>query len=101
MTCAGFLTNGFILMPNFILIFDIHNVVNGGGLWQISDERFILRRKRAAGMAKYRLKFTGVGPIPDWTAVLLLSCEVARAGYELWGFPKTIPREGAKPAGKV
>jgi hypothetical protein len=35
-------------------------------------------------MTKYLLKFTGVGPIPDWTDVLLLSCEVARAGYELW-----------------
>jgi hypothetical protein len=27
----------FILMPNFISIFIIHNVVNGEGLWQIEN----------------------------------------------------------------
>jgi len=31
------LRNIFILMPNFMPEFIIHNVVNGGGLWQIES----------------------------------------------------------------
>jgi hypothetical protein len=38
-------------MPNFISIFDIHNVVNADGLWQIQIQETYFAMESSCGMA--------------------------------------------------
>jgi 4-hydroxyproline epimerase len=68
--------NLFILMPNFMPIFIIHNVVNGEGLWQIQHLNTYLWKDSAVETAKM-LFHTISSAMPSFASVQVIDSHTA------------------------
>jgi hypothetical protein len=82
-TGASFPNAGFILMPNFISILDIHNVVNAEGLWQIQIQETYFAMKLCCRDGQIFLildELHVVRSAPDWSAAPFFSSEVGQGG---------------------
>src|SRR6266851_905552 len=81
----------FILMPNFIPIFIIHNVVNGGGLWQIQNLNTYFWEDSGADTVEM-LSHTISSAMPSFSSVQVIDSHTA-------GEPTRVVIEGGPDLG--
>ena len=82
----------FILMPNFMPIFIIHNVVNGGGLWQIPNLNTYSWEDSGADTVEM-LSHTISSAMPSFSSVQVIDSHTA-------GEPTRVVIEGGPDLGR-
>jgi hypothetical protein len=91
-------------MPNFISIFDIHNVVNAEGLWQIQIQETYFAMKLCCRDGQIFLildELHVVRSAPDWSAALSFRLKLARVGCDLRFAEDDLGRGRARAARRV